>query len=121
MHPQPCAHVRACVRRVQLSEGGVRLGAELIPSVRRSYVVVLGTAHGPIPSVRLCSFLRIQPLTWHPVGSGGSLRLGAPSRAEPRHALVGWWLRLLVRIRSPSEGLGVGTTPKPMPHKPSVG
>ena len=25
-----------------------------------------------------CSFLRIQPLTWYPVGSGGSLRLGTP-------------------------------------------
>jgi hypothetical protein len=24
------------------------------------------------------SYLRIQPLTWHPLGSGGSLRLGAP-------------------------------------------
>jgi hypothetical protein len=41
------------------------------------------------------SFLRIQPLTWHPVGSGGSLRLGACPCL--------WWASVRALMRAMSE------------------
>jgi hypothetical protein len=50
------------------------------PSVRRSYVGGSEYCAWGFLSVRLCSFLRIQPLTWYPKDSGGSLRLGARAR-----------------------------------------
>ena len=54
-HPHSCVHMHAAGACVGAIEYGFRW-AELLR----------------------CSFLRIQPLTWYPVGSGGSLRLGAP-------------------------------------------